>query len=285
MRLGIDHALVATRDIEATRRVYMGLGFANRGFSQHPWGTATTLMIFPGQLFEIVGISDADLLDLHEAGGFRFGRHVAEHLARREGVALTALNSADAEGVARDWTDEGMAVAGLIRFGRDVTRADGTPDRTSTTLAVAPCSDMPRLSVFACQQHRRDLIELPAWMVHPNGTTGIAGLTVLAAPGDVAAAARWLSRVHASPVQPGPLGPRIATPSGAWSVATPDAFAAAYGALPFVPDTPAIAGIDLRTPTPEAVTPGGLATHWHDDLLCLPGHRHLGGVCLRFGAF
>ena len=62
--LGIDHALVCVNDIKATREIYLSLGFVSRGFSQHPWGTSTTLLIFKDQLFEIVGIGEPVELEI-----------------------------------------------------------------------------------------------------------------------------------------------------------------------------------------------------------------------------
>ena len=286
--LGLDHALVAVRDIAAARELYMGLGFLSRGFSQHPWGTSTTVLIFREQLFEIVGIGDPALLDGYETGGFRFGRHVAHWLAQGEGVALTALNSQDAEADAAALAARGVEVTGTIDFGREVTREDGTPDRTRTTLKVLANRRFPRLSLFACQQFRRDLIEYPEWMAHPNGVHAIAGMTVAAGQGDRAAVTEWLSRVQDSPADDGSDLTRIATARGSWAVTDAAGFAALYGAA-LASAEPHIAGIDLATPTPAAVAQRaealGLRTVWQDGILILPEAARLGGVCLRFGAF
>ncbi|MFS4437431.1 VOC family protein [Paracoccaceae bacterium GXU_MW_L88] len=194
--LGLDHALVAVRDIERARKFYMDLGFASRGLSQHPWGTSTAVFIFRDQLFEIVSIAYASLLGSYETGGFRFGEHVAEHLAQGEGVALTALNSRDAEADAAALEARGLTVTGTIDFGRDLTREDGTADRTKTRLKILYNPDFPRLSLFACQQFRRDLIEYPEWMAHPNGVNAISGMTILADAHEIPEIAAWLAKVH-----------------------------------------------------------------------------------------
>lgn len=294
--LGLDHALVAVHDIDAARQCYMGLGFASRGFGQHPWGTSNAVFIFPDQLFEIVSIGDADLLDGYATNGFRFGRHVADHLARTEGVALTALNSQDAEADARELAARGVIVTGTIDFGRDVTRSDGTSDRTSTRLKVLFNDRFPRLSLFACQQFRRDLIEYPEWMDHPNGVTAIAGMTVLSPASDIADAADWLSKVHGVPAARD--GSRITVPTakGRWSIVDQTGFRDLHaGADPVVgpvvgpAEGPFVAGIDLVTAEAQQVatraTALGLATIWQDGVLILPEAERLGGICLRFGRF
>lgn len=291
--LGIDHALVCVNDIVAVRDSYLRLGFLSRGFSQHPWGTSTTVLIFRDQLFEIVGIGDPALLDGHEAGGFRFGRHVEAHLAQREGVCLTALNSADAAADAEALGRRGVTVTGTIDFGRAVTRSDGTPDRTRTQLKILANDRHPRLSLFACQQFRRDLIEYPEWMDHPNGVTGIAGLTVVADPEDTAAVVDWFERIHAAKAERlDPRTLRIATARGGWTVTDRAGFIARHGTIPnMLADAtlPSVVAIDLVTARPadvaEKAAAAGLEAHWIDDALVLPQADRLGGVVLRFGRF
>jgi hypothetical protein len=287
--LGIDHALVGVRDLTAARETYMALGFSSQGLSQHPWGTSTMVLIFSGQLFEVVSIGDPALLDGYEAGAFRFGRHVEVHLADREGVCLTALNSQDAEADAQALAARSVAVTGTVHFGRDVTRGDGTPDRTKTRLEILANADYPRLSLFACQQFRRDLIEYPEWMDHPNGVTGVAGLTVVAeadAPGVV----DWLARVHdQAPAKRGDVV-EIVTARGGWRVTDAVGFEALYGrAADWGRTGPSIMAIDLQTRNPHLVAGRAaaidLAHHWQDGFLVLSVPDRLGGVILRFGDF
>lgn len=287
--LGIDHALVCVRDLAAARETYMALGFLSRGLSQHPWGTSTMVLIFRGQLFEVVSIGDPALLDGYEAEGFRFGRHVEAHLAEREGVCLTALNSQDAEADAQALAARGVAVTGTVHFGRDVTRGDGTPDRTKTRLEILANADHSRLSLFACQQFRRDLIEYPEWMDHPNGVTGIAGLTVVAGA-DVPGVVDWFARVHdQAPIQRGNVV-EIATARGNWRVTDAAGFGALYGrAANWGGEEPSVMAIDLQTRSPDLVAGRAatmrLAHHWQDGFVVLSEPDRLGGVILRFGDF
>jgi hypothetical protein len=177
---GLDHPLLATHDIEGLRDRLMSLGFNMTAVGKHPWGTSTSLAMFDGCLLEIMGIYDDTLIDEVPAGDFRFGRHVFEHLQQREGVALSALHSTDAQADAAKALAAGFTVAGHLEFGRDVTLPDGSTGRTKTTLALLPDPDFPRLSFFLCQQHRPDLIYVSQWLEHPNSANGIGGITVLA---------------------------------------------------------------------------------------------------------
>jgi hypothetical protein len=177
---GIDHPLLATNDIEGLRNRLIALGFNMTAIGKHPWGTSTSLAMFDGCLLEIMGIYDSALVDALPAGDFRFGRHVYEHLQRREGVALTALHSTNTETDALTAQHAGFRVAGHLEFSRDVTLPNGSTDQTKTTLALLPNDTFPRLSFFLCQQHRPELIYVPEWLQHPNTVNGILGITIVA---------------------------------------------------------------------------------------------------------
>ncbi|MCY1667400.1 VOC family protein [Rhizobium sp. SL86] len=178
--LGIDHPLIAVRDLDAAVERFRALGFTFAPQSRHPWGTSTCIAIMDRSLIELVSIFDEALLDSYAAGDFRFGRFVHDHLHEREGIALTALNSDAAEADAAQVIERGIACQGTIAFGRDVKRPDGTPDRTSTTLKILASPEMPRLSNFICQQHRPDLIYVPQWSTHRNGAMSYSQLTIMA---------------------------------------------------------------------------------------------------------
>ena len=180
--LGIDHPLIAVNDLDVAIEQFSRLGFTMAPKSKHPWGTSTCVAIMERSLIELVSIYDETLLDSHPAGEFTFGRFIRDHLAEREGIALTALHSVDADADEARARTRGVACQGTIKFGRDVVRADGEPDRTSTTLKIFADPEMSRLSNFACQQHRPDLIYVPKWSDHANGAERYSQITVMAAP-------------------------------------------------------------------------------------------------------
>lgn len=288
----IDHPLIAVRDLTATAALYRSLGFHIAPPGQHPWGTATALALFDRQILELVSIGDAGLLDGHPAGDFRFGRHVEHYLNRAEGIALTALYTDDAEATEAALAARSLACAGTVNFGRDVVRTDGQPDRTRTTLKIFPNAAMPRLSVFACQQHRRDLLEFPDRMRHPNGAKGIAALTIAAQPADMPRVKDWLRALHGRAGEDDADGMfTLKTGRGVWRVLAVEAFARVFGTEAGVPDLgegPRIAGIDVAVadlaPVAQRVGAAGLAARVGSDAITLAGHNGLGGVALRFVA-
>lgn len=287
--LGIDHPLIAVEDIDAARRSYEALGFSLRPTSQHPWGTSTVLAVFDQQLLELVSIGDASLLDDFSAGDFRFGRHVAHHLEQRQGVALTALYSDDAEGDAAAVQERGGECAGTIHFGRDVQTADGRADRTSTTLKVFRRAGLERLTMFACQQHRRDLIQNPAWMRHPNGVSGIASATIMAGDDEMHPVRQWLETLHGHEAEPTPWGFRVPTGRGSWRLVSRDRAGDLFGAMPeglAADGAPSVVSLDFRCEALGRInallTAGGFAHHVAGTGLVLTQIDRLGGLLLTF---
>lgn len=252
---GIDHPLVATHDIDALRDRLISMGFNMTAIGKHPWGTSTSLAMFNGCLLEIMGIYDDSLIDEVPAGDFRFGRHVFEHLARREGVALTALHSTNSKTDADHAASSGFDVAGHLEFGRDVTLPDGTAGRTKTTLALLPDAAFPRLSFFLCQQHRPELIYVPDWLVHPNKVTGICGVNIVASPEThTALKTRFGNLYDGYKMLDG--GFKFDTANGVLRVFDAPSYSRTIGPLPSAvaqDKTPCIAGMDFTMSDPEAL--------------------------------
>ncbi|KPY46265.1 Uncharacterized protein ALO48_01909 [Pseudomonas syringae pv. rhaphiolepidis] len=106
---GIDHPLVTVRNHAEALELYRRMGFAPSPVSYHPWGTVTSLMMFPSNFIELIGVEDASKFGTHSVNGFCFGRQLGQFLDRgEEGVSLVALHSKDA-----DDDHARMAAAGL----------------------------------------------------------------------------------------------------------------------------------------------------------------------------
>lgn len=244
---GLDHPLIAVHDITALRSRLMDIGFNMTPIGRHPWGTSTSLAMFHGCLLEIMGIHDATLIDEVPAGDFRFGRHVFEYLEHREGVALTALHSSDSAADAALAEEAGFRVSGHLEFGRDVTLPDGSTGRTRTTLALLPDKTYPRLSLFLCQQHRPDLIYVPAWLEHPNSVCGYAGASVLVGDADMGAVTAKFSGLYGA-ARPCTGGVTFDTANGELRLLTRAAIEARNGPLPtdvLTEDAPGLVALDL----------------------------------------
>lgn len=231
--LGIDHPLILVRDLDSAIARFSSIGFTMAPRSRHPWGTGTCIAIMERSLIELVSIDEEEKLDLLPAGDFRFGRFVQRHLAEREGISLTALNSDNANDDATAVILRGIPSQGTIDFGRDVIRHDGTPDRTSTTLKILASDDLPRLSHFICQQHRPDLIYVPQWSNHPNGAQHYSQVTVLASEEDQPRVRSRLTKLYgSSAIFTLADGFGVRTGLGSYVVTDRRGIEARYGVLP-----------------------------------------------------
>lgn len=256
--LGIDHPLIAVRNLDQAITRFSALGFTMAPQSRHPWGTSTCISIMQQSLVEIVSIYDETLLDHLPAGDFHFGRHIYRYLQEREGIALTALYSEDAENDAARIEAQGILCQGTIRFGRDVVLPDGKPDRTATTLKILYDADLPRLSNFICQQHRPDLIYVPKWSTHANGASSYAQVTIMADKNDHARIQTRLTGLYgAQAVQHLTDGFAVKTGNGWYVVTDRTGIETRYGALPSALQNehqPACVAIHLKVPDIAAVT-------------------------------
>ena len=179
--LGLEHPLVVSDNLDAMAERYRAMGFAPTRKGHHPWGTGTQLVLFPDNFIELMGIEDRSLIDEPSPGGFRFGRFIADALARREGIAMIALHSDDAIADVAAVTGRGVESDGLVDFRRAVTLPDGTQDEAVVTLAMLIDWDRPALSHFICQQHRPEFVWVADWMRHPNGAAAITRVVYAAA--------------------------------------------------------------------------------------------------------
>jgi len=285
---GIDHPLIAVHDIDQLRNRLIAMGFNMTAIGKHPWGTSTSVAMFDGCLIEIMGIYDDSLIDELPAGDFHFGRHVHEHLMQREGVALTALHSIDAQADALRARNAGLAPAGQLEFGREVKLPDGRCDRTRTTLVLLPDEQWPRLSFFLCQQHRPDLIYVPEWLKHPNSVVGISGITILAESDHQDALVQKYSGLYGSPrrIEGGYC---LKTANGSIRLLSSAQAEIELGSLPAevqADSQPGIIGMDLiytdARPFEQHILASGIAFDSVDGVFSCRDTKGMGNVFFRF---
>jgi hypothetical protein len=256
--LGIDHPLIAFRDLPQAVERYSALGFQLTPVGKHPWGTSTVLAMFDRCALELMGVYDESLIDEKPIGDFRFGRTVRDQLAERDGITLLALYSNNAEGDAAAVQARGVTCQGSVEFGRDVVLPDGRKDRTKTTLKILQSSDLPRLSNFACQQHRPELIYVPSWLEHPNKAFGISRVTILAERSDHGRVRQRLAGLyHEDALFESADGFGARTGNGDFIVLDRKAASERYGDIPaaFSTSEPCYVGIDVRVPDVATVMP------------------------------
>lgn len=167
--IGIDHALIAVRDLGAAAAVYTDLGFTLTPVGGHAqWGTANRCVMFPGDYLELLTASGAGPV----------AERISAFLDER-GDGLMALSFGTG--------DEGAAVADLRRAGiaasepRSLSRSLTTPEgevMPRFSIVDLPPESTPGAPAFLCRHLTPELLRRPEWLDHPNGAVGLASVTV-----------------------------------------------------------------------------------------------------------
>lgn len=166
MLLGIDHLVILVRDLAQASADYTELGFAVTPGGTHADGaTHNALVAFDdGTYLELIAFLEPDRPQSHPWW---------PRLAKGEGLVDFAVRSDDLAGDATRWQAQGLPVQGPLDGGRK--RPDGQELRWRTVRFGTP-SVLP----FVIEDVTPRELRVPGGDAteHPNGVTGIAGLTV-----------------------------------------------------------------------------------------------------------
>jgi catechol 2,3-dioxygenase-like lactoylglutathione lyase family enzyme len=181
MTRGLDHLVLAVRDLDAAGRLYERLGFQVGSRNRHPWGTENRLVQFPGSFLELITVGEGARIPPHEPGVFSFGAFVRDYLARREGLAMLVLDSESAKSDAALFAQAGIGAFQPFSFERLGRKPDGGEARVAFTLAFAQDPRAPFAGFFTCQQHVPENFWNPDFQQHPNLARSLSAV-VYAAP-------------------------------------------------------------------------------------------------------
>ena len=234
MARGFDHIVHSVRDLDAAAAFYRHLGFQVSGRNRHPpdWGTQNHVVQLAGAYIELLGIGDVSAMAAHSPGHFSFGAFNRDFLARGQGLSMLVLEGKGA----RD--SEAFRSAGIGDFTpyelrREAKRPDGTTVKLAFTLAFARDPSTPDIGFFTNRHHYPENFWNPAFQVHENTATGVAGVVIVAQkPHDHI---QFLSAFADAPSTQTASGPLITTRSGEVEVMTPADFLRRFGVV--APDT------------------------------------------------
>ncbi|MCP4329234.1 MAG: VOC family protein [Alphaproteobacteria bacterium] len=177
---GIDHIVLAVRDLETARARFASFGFTVTPPAVHPFGTGNSLVQLSSSFVELLTVVAPENIVPMAADHFSFSRYSADFLERREGMVMLVLISGDARADNDAWRERGLRTYEPVDFSRLATRADGTKAEVAFTLAFAIDPTMPEAGFFVCQQHRPENFWQPVYQDHRNGANQIVGVTMTA---------------------------------------------------------------------------------------------------------
>ncbi|HLO77997.1 MAG TPA: VOC family protein [Magnetospirillum sp.] len=165
---GLDHAVIAVRDLDAAAEVFTRLGFAPTPTGHHAeWGTVNFCLMFGGDYVEILAA---------EGEGAEAER-VRAFTAQRDGLFSISIGSSD--GAA---TGECLRAAGLdVPTPRSLSRK--LDDGKGTTLMFSemqlPVAATPGVPARIVQHITAERERHPHWLEHPNGAVGLSSVTAI----------------------------------------------------------------------------------------------------------
>lgn len=177
---GIDHLVIAVKDLSSARDQYARLGFSTTPLGRQPWGTANHLVQFPHNFIELVGVVDARELTPMSDDHFSFSAHANAFLRRREGMCMLVLSTEDAGADAARWRAAGLHAYAPFHWSRRATQPDGSESTVAFTLSFVTSPLMPEIAFFSCQQHNPEAFWKPQYQQHANGAGGVRAVTLVA---------------------------------------------------------------------------------------------------------
>ena len=226
----IDHLVLPVEALATARARYAALGFTVAPDGVHPFGTRNACVYLADGIFlEPLAIGDpaacetaANAGNVFVARDRAFRRNVAP-----EGCSALVLASDDAEADHARFVSEGVSAGPVLEFSRPFIDAAGARDTASFRLAYADLAGARESFVFSCQRLNAPKVDRSALSSHPNGVTGLAGVTIVADdPARAERALAGVARVAGQPGQPLPIG------DAALTVMRPDSYARRFGAPP-----------------------------------------------------
>ena len=203
--IGIDHAVVVVKDLDAAAGTWKRLGFtlSPRGTHSAKMGSGNyTIMLDPDYL-ELLGIvAETD----HNAPTRAF---IAQ---RGEGIERIAFTAIDSTAGAEEIRARGYVPIGPVDFERPVPLPDGSLSAAKFRVFQWPVEEAPGgLRIFACQHKTRETVWIPELMRHANAAKCLKQALIVTP--DPAKDAAHLSRLIDRDGQSEPDG-AVSVPSG-----------------------------------------------------------------------
>jgi hypothetical protein len=245
MPRAIDHLVVAAHDLEAQAALYRRLGFQVGARNRHPWGTENHIIQFDGSFVELIGLGEGFAAPPELDRVFSFAGFLARFLARRQGIAMLAMRSHDAEADRAAFARAGVGDFARFDFARKGRRPDGGEVDVAFSLAYAQAPDLPDAGFFVCQQHFPQNFWNAGLQIHANGAQAIVGV-VLAVEQPQEHVEFLRSFVGAAEARRVEGGFAIEADGARIEALTPRAIGDRYGADLLAPDGPPLAIMLIR---------------------------------------
>lgn len=223
---GIDHLVLAARDLDLLAGFYERLGFTLTPPAQHPFGTGNRLAQLQGSFIELLSVTRPEDVPEAKPGEFSFGAYNRDFLETEEGMSMLALTSDGWEADRARFERAGLELHAPFGFGRTARQPDGSEVKLDFRLTFVTDADMPRAPFFTCDhRHPAAVFWKPRFQTHANGALRIAEIHMVAETPE--AHVGVLKRLFGA-VVPISGGVCVGLDGAGFCVLEPDAFAETY---------------------------------------------------------
>ncbi|MBO0347288.1 VOC family protein [Roseibium sp. CAU 1637] len=254
MTRGLDHIVVAVKDLEAAGKAWQALGFTVTPTNHHAWGTANKLVQLDGFFVELLSVAEPDKIVEATETAFSFGAFNRDFLKTGEGISMLVADSLGAEQDRADYQRLGLKTYEPFGFEREANLPDGATAKVAFDLTFATDPHGPELGFFACHNKYPENFWKPAFQSHANGATAVSALYMVA--GDPSDHHEFLGGfIGQREMRATSLGLELPTARGEINVLTRQAYAYALGeaAAESLPDTlPCFAALEVACKGLEA---------------------------------
>ncbi|MEM9633444.1 MAG: VOC family protein [Pseudomonadota bacterium] len=220
---GLDHLVVAVKDLEAAGQAYERLGFTVTPENRHPWGTSNRLVQLDGFFIELLRIAEPELISEAEGNEFSFGAFNRDFLKSREGASMLVLESKDPDSDRQEFGRTGLKVFEPFSFERVAHLADGSTAQVAFDLTILHDPLSPEIGYFTCHNKFPENFWKPAFQRHANGAHSVKAVYLLA--GDPSDHHEFLGGFTGQrEMRATSLGLELETPRGRVSVLNPSAY-------------------------------------------------------------
>ncbi|GAB4576634.1 MAG: VOC family protein [Roseibium sp.] len=178
---GLDHLVVAVKDLAAAGEAFTGLGFTVTPENRHPWGTANRLVQLDGFFIELLSVAEPDRIPEADGDTFSFGAFNRDFLSSGQGASMLVLESSDPEHDRADFRKAGLKLFEPFSFERVATYADGTTANVGFDLTFVQDPLGPGIGYFTCRNRFPENFWKQEFKSHQNGASSVAAVYLVAA--------------------------------------------------------------------------------------------------------
>ena len=166
---GLDHAVIAVRDLDVARGAFAKMGFKLAPRGEHSTGSSNHNILFEKDYVELLTVPESNPTQAY----------FHEFLQQSEGLAGLALGGTDINAAYKSLHTKGFDPSRPLELSRKVRQGSrtGTAEFALTNISKYTT---PGAQIFICQHFTRELVWLPELQKHPNGATGIAAVAIVA---------------------------------------------------------------------------------------------------------